>query len=262
MEMARRSARNELEMDHGLASELGTKQTTSIYFEDDLESRGGAPAYEDRRAYHSPINYPNKATAEFFGDGNGTSASRHCVRGRVEVSARMMNSRATKDRLTKTEKRYNDNLSERSGVRFNNSCSSAWLPARAQQMLGGGRDTEGPQRAAFRQDKVEDIFSYARHNRIEDLERMLNQGVPVDVRDGHGNTVLIISCQNGHKRALKAALRRGADPNARNERGNTGLHYCHAFGYGKTLGLYLMDKGADPAIRNWGGLLCIEGIGC
>ena len=58
----------------------------------------------------------------------------------------------------------------------------------------------------------------------------LRRGVPVDVRDGHGNTVLIISCQNGHKRALKAALRRGADPNARNERGNTGLHYCHAFG--------------------------------
>lgn len=57
-----------------------------------------------------------------------------------------------------------------------------------------------------------------------------SRGVPVDVRDNHGNTVLIIACQNGHKRALKAALRRGADPNARNSLGNTGLHFCHAFG--------------------------------
>lgn len=56
------------------------------------------------------------------------------------------------------------------------------------------------------------------------------RGVPIDVRDGHGNTVLIIACQNGHKRALKASLRRGADPNARNSLGNTGLHFCHAFG--------------------------------
>ncbi|CAM9599044.1 unnamed protein product, partial [Scytosiphon promiscuus] len=97
---------------------------------------------------------------------------------------------------------------------------------------------------------VEDIFSYARHNRVEDLERMMDQGVPVDVRDSHGNTVLIVACQNGHKRALKAALRHGANPNAINSRGNTGLHFCHAFGYGDTLGRYLMSKGADASIRN------------
>ncbi|CAM9548952.1 unnamed protein product, partial [Pylaiella littoralis] len=101
---------------------------------------------------------------------------------------------------------------------------------------------------------VEDIFSYARHNRVEDLERMMDQGVPADVRDSHGNTVLIVACQNGHKRALKAALRHGADPNVVNTRGNTALHYCYAFGYGGSLGRYLMEKGADSSIRNRSGL--------
>ncbi|CAN0024153.1 unnamed protein product, partial [Discosporangium mesarthrocarpum] len=77
---------------------------------------------------------------------------------------------------------------------------------------------------------VEDIFSYARHNRVADVERMLDNGVPANVRDLHGNTILIIACQNGHKRVLKAALRRGADINASNHHGNTALHYCYTFG--------------------------------
>ncbi len=84
----------------------------------------------------------------------------------------------------------------------------------------------------------------------------------MDVRDNFGNTALIIACQNGHKRALKAVLRRGADPNAANARGNTALHYCHAFGYGETLGRYLMEKGADSSIRNRSGLVsasCLKG---
>ena len=91
---------------------------------------------------------------------------------------------------------------------------------------------------------------------------LCNRGVPVDVRDNFGNTALIVACQNGHKRALKAVLRRGADPNAINARGNTALHYCYAFGYGGTLGRYLMEKGADSSIRNRSGMvsLSLKGI--
>jgi Ankyrin repeats (many copies) len=77
---------------------------------------------------------------------------------------------------------------------------------------------------------VQDIFSYARHGRVDDMERLLNRGVPVDVRDEHGNTLLIIACQNGNKRVTKALLRRGANINARNLRGNTPLHFCFHFG--------------------------------
>lgn len=40
-----------------------------------------------------------------------------------------------------------------------------------QTAHGGARNLE----TAFRQDRVEDIFSYARHNRVKDLERMLDQ---------------------------------------------------------------------------------------
>lgn len=74
---------------------------------------------------------------------------------------------------------------------------------------------------------VEDIFSATRHGRVEEIERLLNKGVPVDIRDQFGNTLLITACQNGNKRVAKAALRRGADINARNFKGNTPLHYCY-----------------------------------
>ena len=50
---------------------------------------------------------------------------------------------------------------------------------------------------------IEDIFSYARHSRCDDIERLLNRGVPVDVRDQFGNTLLIIACQNGNKKVAK-----------------------------------------------------------
>ena len=46
-----------------------------------------------------------------------------------------------------------------------------------------------------------------------------------------GNTILLVACQNGHKRVAKAALRRGGDINAANHRGNTCLHFCFAFGF-------------------------------
>ena len=107
---------------------------------------------------------------------------------------------------------------------------------------------------------VADVFSFARHNRVQDIERLLVRGVPADSRDVHGNTIAIIGAQNGHKRVVKAALRRGADVNAANLRGNTCLHFCFAFGFVE-LGEYLITKGADNRIVNASGKTCYEGLG-
>lgn len=81
--------------------------------------------------------------------------------------------------------------------------------------------------AGLSEKDVEDVFSYARHGRCEEMERLFAKGLPVDVRDAFGSTVLIIACQNGNKRVAKAVLRRGANINARNHKGNTPLHYCY-----------------------------------
>lgn len=129
--------------------------------------------------------------------------------------------------------------------------------------------------------EVADVFSLARHNRCKEVEALLERGVPVNLRDKHGNTILTIACQNGLKKMAcvaalvlsqlcnshsccephrKVALRAGGDINTRNYKGNTPLHYCFTYGFGDTLGQYMLSKGADGTIRNNAGLTCFQGL--
>lgn len=105
---------------------------------------------------------------------------------------------------------------------------------------------------------VPDIFSLTRHNRYEQVEQLLDTGIPVDAQDRYGNTILTIACQNGLKRIAKLLLRRGANINSQNYHGNTPLHYCYAYNYGDSLGTYLISKGANPMIRNARNEACHE----
>ena len=104
-----------------------------------------------------------------------------------------------------------------------------------------------------------ELFSFCRHGKYKHANELLKRGVPPDGRDKFGNTPLIIGCQNGHARIIKACLRHSADIDAANRQGNTGLHYCIAYGF-NALGDYLISKGANDKVRNKIGLTCYEGI--
>lgn len=104
----------------------------------------------------------------------------------------------------------------------------------------------------------DEIFSFARHGKLEAVASLLSQGVAVDSPDENGNTILSIACQNGNKRILKSALRHGANVNSQNNRGNTALHFCYRYGFAATLGAYLIQNGADPLIRNKEGRSCVD----
>jgi hypothetical protein len=105
------------------------------------------------------------------------------------------------------------------------------------------------------------VFSKVRHNRFEEVQKLLEEGLPVDATDDNGNAMLHIACQNGHRRLAKVLLRGGANMNARNNKGQTPLHFAFAFGY-QELGQYLIAKaGADPTVKNHFGLTCYEGLG-
>jgi ankyrin repeat protein len=108
---------------------------------------------------------------------------------------------------------------------------------------------------------VKEIFQSTRHGRASEVTQLLEKGVPVNVKDKFGNTILAVACQNGLKKLAKIALRRGADINSKNYKGNTPLHFCYTYGYGDTLGTYLISKGADPDIRNHSGHVCYDGLG-
>ncbi|CEG46504.1 Acyl-CoA-binding protein [Plasmopara halstedii] len=99
----------------------------------------------------------------------------------------------------------------------------------------------------------------ARNHNLEGLELILDQGVDVNTRDYHGNTLFILACQQGDKRLAKFLLRRRADMNLQNLNGNTAMHYLYAYKH-NSLAEYLKKKGAKDTTQNAAGLTCYEGL--
>ncbi|KAJ0394303.1 hypothetical protein ATCC90586_010304 [Pythium insidiosum] len=100
---------------------------------------------------------------------------------------------------------------------------------------------------------------YARNNNLSGLEAALDDGVDVNARDNHGNTLFILVCQQGNKKMAKFLLRRGANANLQNMNGNTALHYLVEYKHTE-LAEYLKSKGASDTIQNAAGLTCYEGL--
>jgi len=111
----------------------------------------------------------------------------------------------------------------------------------------------------FEEAKKRELFTKARNNRATEVEQEFAKGVNPDTIDKHGNTVLHIACQNGHKRMIKVCLRWGANLNAQNTEGQTPLHFLFNYHY-EDLGSYLISKGADDSICNNFGFSPYEGL--
>ena len=121
---------------------------------------------------------------------------------------------------------------------------------------------EDKEEIGFTKTKFKQLCSSIRHGNYIEFQQMLDDCdgfFPIDYTDDVGNTLLMVSCQNGNKRMVKLCLRKGSDINKQNTNGHTCLHY--AFGYGfDELGAYLISKGADDNITNADGLTCYEGL--
>ena len=87
------------------------------------------------------------------------------------------------------------------------------------------------------------LFSYCRHNRYLELQYHLHSGKDVNIRDRHGNTLLMIACQNNLRSMTKLLLRCGADMDLQNDKGNAALHYAFGYGYGQTLECISLEEG-------------------
>lgn len=58
----------------------------------------------------------------------------------------------------------------------------------------------------------------AREGDTTQLLEFLDHGLPVDVTDPSGNTLLMLAAYHGHAATVRALLDRGADPDRRNAR--------------------------------------------
>ena len=68
------------------------------------------------------------------------------------------------------------------------------------------------------EDLLQVLFRKIRHNKVSDVEPIVQAIGNVDERDEHGNSPLMVACQNGHKRISKLLLDIGASINVQNVR--------------------------------------------
>lgn len=91
-----------------------------------------------------------------------------------------------------------------------------------------------------------------RHGETDDLSRMIDAGMPVELRDEKGNSLLMLAAYNQNPDTTRMLLKRGANPDARNDRGQTPLGGVAFKGYVDLIEL-LLEHGADINADNGGG---------
>ena len=96
----------------------------------------------------------------------------------------------------------------------------------------------------------------AREGASVELDRMLAAGLPVNLRNHKGHTLLMLSAYHGHASTTAVLLNRGADPDARNDRGQTPLGGA-AFKGHDAIAKLLLDHGANAKANQGFGITAI-----
>ena len=100
---------------------------------------------------------------------------------------------------------------------------------------------------------VEGVFELARDGRTGPLGEMLDAGVPLDLVNGRGDTLLIVAAYGQQVDTVRELLRRGADTAVVNSMGQTALA-CAVFRNNEQILLELLTAGADPDLGSHSGI--------
>jgi uncharacterized protein len=94
-------------------------------------------------------------------------------------------------------------------------------------------------------DLASTVFGLARTGDAAALAAYLDAGVPVNLTNDRGDTLLMLAAYHGHTEAVQALLERGADPNLGNDHGQTPAAGAVFKGEDEILRA-LLAAGADP----------------
>ena len=89
------------------------------------------------------------------------------------------------------------------------------------------------------------VFDLARGGHTEELAAYVDAGVPVNLTNDKGDTLLILAAYHGHPETVGALLDRGADHTRANDRGQTALAAA-VFRQSSETVTRLLAAGADP----------------
>ena len=94
-------------------------------------------------------------------------------------------------------------------------------------------------------DLAHQLFDAARSGEAERVAAYVDAGVPVDLTDASGNTLLMLAAYHGHPGVVTALTARGADPDRLNDRGQSPLAGAVFKGEDAVVAA-LLQAGADP----------------
>jgi uncharacterized protein len=89
------------------------------------------------------------------------------------------------------------------------------------------------------------IFALARLGDTDTLAAYVDAGVPANLCNDKGDTLVMLAAYHGHSQTVTALLERGADPDRPNDRGQTPLAGA-VFKGEQAVVEALLDGGADP----------------
>ncbi|MGC5344647.1 ankyrin repeat domain-containing protein [Streptomyces sp. DT24] len=90
------------------------------------------------------------------------------------------------------------------------------------------------------------VFGLARAGEAEALAGYVDAGVPANLTNDRGDTLLMLAAYHGHAAAVTALVDRGADPDRANDRGQTPLAGA-VFKGERAVIEALLAAGADPS---------------
>ncbi|WP_406448264.1 ankyrin repeat domain-containing protein [Streptomyces sp. NBC_00876] len=90
------------------------------------------------------------------------------------------------------------------------------------------------------------VFDLARRGDAETLAAYVDAGVPANLTNDRGDSLLMLAAYHGHAPAVTALVGRGADPDRANDRGQTPLAGAVFKGEDAVIRA-LLGAGADPA---------------
>lgn len=89
------------------------------------------------------------------------------------------------------------------------------------------------------------IFGLARHGDTDTIAAYVDAGVPANLTNDKGDSLVMLAAYHGHAPAVRALLDRGADPNRPNDRGQTPIAGAVFKGADEVVRV-LLEGGADP----------------